>query len=87
VYTAGLSDIDRRVLCQDVPCRLIDLPGDHPLGLLKCVDGGVVPPSGTLELTGELPDTHVLSGAQLSLLLLHPSGQAGPSARAVFVVS
>jgi hypothetical protein len=86
VYTAWLSYVDRPALCRDVPCGPIDLFGDNPVGLLERVDGGVVPPSGTLELTGELHDLEISSGAQVTLLLMRPRNQAYAHAEAVFFV-
>jgi hypothetical protein len=86
VYTAWLSYAPQPAPCRDSPCGSIDLPSESPAGLMERIDGGVVPPSHTLELHRELRDTRFISGAQISLLLLRPRGRVGPHAQAVFII-
>lgn len=86
VYTTWLSYVHRPALCYDVPYGPIDLLGVAPIGLLERIDGGVVPPSGTLQLAGELRDLEISSGAQVTLLLMRPRTQDYAHAEAVFIV-
>jgi hypothetical protein len=86
VYTAWLSYVEQPLLCRDAPCGPSDFFADVPLGLLAQFDGGVAPPSRTLELAGELHDLQLASGAQVTLLLLRPRGPTGLHSQAVFII-
>lgn len=86
VYTAWLSYIAQPVRCRDVPCGPADFFGDSPIGLMTQFDGGVAPPSQTLELAGELHDLELVGGAQVTVLLLRPRGPTGLHSQAVFII-
>jgi hypothetical protein len=86
VYTAWLSYKPQPAPCHDSPCGPVDLPGEQPSGLMQQIGSGVAPASRTLDLAADLRDVQLVSGAQISLLLLRPNGLAGPRARAVFAV-
>ena len=46
----------------------------------------VASPAGNLDLRGDLPDVRLVSGGQVTLMLLRPGGRAGPHAQATFIV-
>jgi hypothetical protein len=86
VYAAWLGYEHQPAPCHDSPCGSVDLPSERPTGLMQQVVGGVSPPSRTLELDATLRDIRLLSGARVSLLLLRPTGRAGPHAQATFTI-
>jgi hypothetical protein len=86
VYTAWFSYIAQPGYCRDLTCGPADFFGETPIGLLEQIAGGVAPPSKMLELAGELRDLELVSGAQVTLLLLRPRGPAGLHSQAVFII-
>jgi hypothetical protein len=86
VYTAWLGYTVQPPPCQGSPCGPFGLPGEQPTEFTQQIGGGVVPASGTLEVDAQIREFRPMSGGQVSLLLLLPTGEASPLAQATFLV-
>lgn len=85
-YAGWLAYTHQPGQCRDTPCGPADLPGEHAAGLMLFLSQQAASPAGNLDLHGELPDIRLVSGGQVTLMLLRPGGRAGPHAQAVFIV-
>ena len=74
------------IVCGDALCRPLDLPDDRSQAWNLRIDGMVAAPPRSIEVRAEIPDTRVPSGAQISLVLLHPRGQASLATAARFTI-
>ena len=85
-YTALLTYIALPLTCGAALCRPLDLPDERQLGLSVRINDVVVSPSRVVVVHAELPDTHLPTGAQISLMLLPPNEQTGQASQAMFTV-
>lgn len=86
VYTAWLGSFEKPVSCADPACGSFDVLSQSsgvPLDARR-VEGEFASPSQALEIRGEVHDMHLVSGGQVSLMLLRPGGRAGPHAQVTF---
>jgi hypothetical protein len=86
LYTVWLVYQLPPAACPDTSCAPVGLLTGSPSGLMQLLGGAVAPPSGMLEIHGQLQDVRLVRGARVSLMLLRPGGKAGPHAQAELIV-
>jgi hypothetical protein len=86
VYSAWLGQTNQLFADPPTSNGTIELRGGKPEGPLRRFGEGVVPNSGELNFHSEFRAVRLLSGGQVTLVLLHHQGNGEQHAQAVFSV-